>query len=125
MPNQSSVDPLTFQAYLETEYRVQGIPAFILKVGEANDDLLRAHRRHGADCSAFLTACNPFSEPFDEASNAARQAALAAELSRRGLIFLPGVGQHPSNEWPGENSYLARKIHHASLPAVSLLPRAA
>lgn len=121
MPNQSSVDPLTFQAYLETEYRVQGIPAFILKVGEANDDLLRAHRRHGADCSAFLTACNPFSEPFDEASNAARQAALAAELSRRGLIFLPGVGQHPSNEWPGESSYLAHLIQTHSRDSLATM----
>ena len=102
----SVIDPRTVQAYLETEYRVHGEPGFTLRVGQVSADLLSAHKRQKADCSAFLTACNPFSEPFDAAANAARQAALAKELSRRSLMFLPGIGQHPSNEWPGEDSFL-------------------
>ena len=102
----SAIDPRTVQAYLETEYRVHGKPGFTLRVGQASADLLSAHKRQKADCSAFLTACNPFSEPFDVAANAERQAALAKELSRRSLMFLPGIGQHPSNEWPGEESFL-------------------
>ena len=102
----SAIDPRTGQAYLETEYRVHGKPGFTLRVGQASADLLSAHKRQKADCSAFLTACNPFSEPFDVAANAERQAALAKELSRRSLMFLPGIGQHPSNEWPGEESFL-------------------
>jgi hypothetical protein len=102
----SVIDPRTIQAYLETEYRVHGEPGFTLRVGKASADLLSAHRRQKADCSAFLTACNPFSEPFDESANAARQAALAKELSSRGLAFLPGIGQHASNSWPGEDSFL-------------------
>jgi hypothetical protein len=102
----SVIDPRTIQAYLETEYRVHGEPGFTLRVGKASADLLSAHRRQMADCSAFLTACNPFSEPFDESANAARQAALAKELSSRGLAFLPGIGQHASNSWPGEDSFL-------------------
>lgn len=102
----SAIDPRTVQAYLETEYRVQGEPGFILHVGRASADLLSAHKRLEADCSAFLTACNPFSEPFDEAANAARQAELAHQLSSLGLVFLPGIGQHPSNDWPGEESFL-------------------
>jgi hypothetical protein len=102
----SAIDPRTVQAYLETEYRVHGEPGLTLRVGQANPDLLCAHKLHKADCSAFLTACNPLSEPLDAAANAARQAVLAKELSRRRLIFLPGIGQHPSNEWPGEDSFL-------------------
>lgn len=102
----SVIDPATVQAYLETEYHVHGEAGLTLRVGVASSDLLSAHKRHKADCSAFLTACNPFSEPFDEAANAARQAALSEELSRRSLIFLPGIGQHPSNAWPGEASFL-------------------
>ena len=102
----SAVDPRTIQAYLETEYRVRGEPEYILRVGQASADLLAAHKRRKADCSAFLTACNPFSEVADEAANAARQAALAKELSSRSLVFLPGIGQHPSNTWPGEESFL-------------------
>jgi hypothetical protein len=102
----SVIDPRTIQAYLETEYRVHGEPGFTLRVGKASADLLSAHRRQKADGSVFLTACNPFSEPLDGAANAARQAALAKELSSRGLAFQPGIGQHPSNSWPGEDSFL-------------------
>jgi len=75
-------------------------------VWQASADLLSAHKRQKADCSAFLTACNPFSQSVDDATNAARHASLAQELSCRGLVFLPGVGQHPSNQWPGEASFL-------------------
>ena len=102
----SAIDPPTLQAYLETDYRVHGEPGFTLRVGRASAELLAAHKRRRTDCSAFLTACNPFSQPLDAAANAARQAALAKELSGRSLAFLPGVGQHPSNGWPGEDSFL-------------------
>ena len=102
----SAIDQRTIQAYLETEYRVRGESGLTLRVGQANAALLAAHDRHRADCSAFLTACNPYSEPFDEAANAARQADLSDELLRRHLAFLPGIGLHPSNGWPGEDSFL-------------------
>ena len=102
----SAIDPPTLQAYLETDYCVHGEPGFTLRVGRASAELLAAHKRRRTDCSAFLTACNPFSQPLDAAANAARQAALAKELSGRSLAFLPGVGQHPSNGWPGEDSFL-------------------
>ena len=90
----SAIAPPTLQAYLETDYRVHGEPGFTLGVGRASAELLAAHKRRRTDCSAFLTACNPFSQPLDTAANAARQAALAKELSGRSLAFVPGVGQH-------------------------------
>lgn len=102
----SAIDPATLQAYLETDYRVHGAAGFTLRVGQASAALLAAHKRNNARCSAFLTACNPFSVMCDAADNAARQAALARELTRRSLVFLPGEGRHPSNAWPGEDSFL-------------------
>lgn len=102
----SAIEPNTVQAYLETEYRVQGESAFTLRVGVASPDLLLAQQQQKTDCSAFLTACNPFSAPFDDSANTRRQAALAKELSRRGFFFLPGIGQHPTSQWPGEASFL-------------------
>jgi hypothetical protein len=102
----STIDPSTLRAYLETEYRVHGEPSFTLRVGRASAELLAAQTEYKTDCSAFLTACNPFSKPFDPAANAARQDALARELSRRNLAFLNAVGQHPTNQWPGEDSFL-------------------
>lgn len=94
------------QAYLETEYRVHEVSGFTLRVGQPSAELRAAHDRHTTNCSAFLTACNPFSAPCDAEANSRRQAALATELTRRSLVFSPGVGQHPSNGWPGEESFL-------------------
>lgn len=102
----SVVDPRTLQACLETQYRVQGEPGFSLRVGQASADLLWAHKRHQADCSAFLTASHPFSRMADDVTHAARQASLAEALSLRSLVFLPEVGQHPAHPWPGETSFL-------------------
>ena len=35
----------------------------------------------------------------------------ANELARRGLIYLSGIGQHPSNQWPSEESFLVLGIN--------------
>jgi sugar phosphate isomerase/epimerase len=105
--SESVIDPHTIRAYTETAYRVHGEPGFTLRVGEACAELLAAHARQGVDCSAFLTAWNPFSQPTDDIANAARQAELLDALSRLGLVCMPGLGRHPSNDWPGEDSVLA------------------
>ena len=81
----SVIDPRTIQAYLETEYRAHGEPGFTLRVGQASADLLSAHKRQKADCSAFLTACNPFSQILVDEANAERHAALGREISQRSL----------------------------------------
>lgn len=101
-----SIAPATLRAYRETEYRVLGSEGFVLRIGQPSAELLAAHRRHQVACSAFLTACNPFSQPTDAAINSARQAELRAELERRSLVHVPGIGQHPANGWPGEESVL-------------------
>ena len=102
----STIDPATVQAFLETEYRVFAEPGFTLRVGQASAELLAAQKFHRTDCSAFLTACNPYSQAFDAASNAQRQVGLAKVLKQRSLAFAPGIGQHPGNGWPGEDSFL-------------------
>lgn len=106
MPAPTAIAPETVQAYLETEYRVLGDTDFVLRVGEASAELLAAHSQHGVNCSAFLTACNPFSQTTPAPANAARQAELVAELEHRSLAFVHGLGQHPTNGWPGEDSVL-------------------
>ena len=100
------LDAATLRAYRETEYRVQGEPGFVLRVGRPSPELAQLHRQEGVGCSAFITACNPASQPLDVAANASRQAQLEAELAARGLSWLPAVGQHPTNQWPGEPSVL-------------------
>ena len=103
---ESQIPRATIQAYLETHYQVHGSMPVSLKIGERNATLDAIHRLNGVESSAFVTACNPFSEPLDEAANAYRQEMLAVELMRHGLPYIEGVGQHPSNAWSGEASFL-------------------
>lgn len=105
-PPATPIDPALLQAFGETEYRVQGAAPFVMRVGQKCSELVASHTRYGTDCSAFLTACNPYSQPLDANDNAERQARLAGELRVRNFPFELGVGQDPRNEWPGEESFL-------------------
>ena len=100
------IDPATIKAYRETEYRVHGEPVFILRADVASAALQEAHYRHSATCSAFLTACNPYSRLCSPKDNASRQASLLSDIQALNLVVLPGIGQHTGNTWPGEESFL-------------------
>jgi Protein of unknown function (DUF3293) len=102
----SDIQPELIQAYMETEFRVMEAPTFTLHIGRANSDLLEAHKRHRVECSAFVTACNPLSQELNDEANLEKQRLLAKELTSRSLEFISGIGQHPSNKWPGEPSFL-------------------
>jgi hypothetical protein len=102
----SAIDPETVQAYRETDYRVLGDVPLTLRVDAVCPELLLLHARYQTRCSAFITACNPQGRFIAAPLNAQRQQALLAELSRRKLAAIPGIGQHPTNQWPGEPSFL-------------------
>ena len=102
----SDIDPDTIQAYLDTEYRVFGDSPFAINVGRRSEELASAHKSHQVECSAYITAWNPFSQIFSLESNQERQETLAQELARRSLRYFEGLGQHKSNQWPGEESLL-------------------
>jgi hypothetical protein len=100
------IDPATIAAYRQTEYRVFGALPAILRVAQRCPELALLHAAQHVQCSAFITAYNPRGALVAEAINRQQQQALAAQLSRLGLIGLEGIGQHPSSGWPGEPSYL-------------------
>nr|WP_231936953.1 DUF3293 domain-containing protein [Caballeronia udeis] len=102
----SAIDPDMLRAYEETHYRVLGDTPATLHIGIANPALAELHRAYAVDCSAFVTAANPFSTLTDADANTRRQAALADELLGEGLRFIEGIGEHPSGQWPGEPSFL-------------------
>ena len=102
----SAINPDTLRAYEETHYRVLGNAPATLRIGVPNRELAELHRACGVDCSAFVTAANPFSTLTDADANARRQAALADELLGEGLRFIEGMGEHPSGQWPSEPSFL-------------------
>lgn len=91
----------------------------MLIVGEANQPLAALHKAAGVTCSAFITACNPFSrQDADVASNVHRQQALANDLAQRGLIFIEGIGELPSNGWPAEESFLVLGVSLENAKAI-------
>lgn len=102
----SEIHPDLIRAYTETEFHVKAETPFTLKVGVISCDLLDAQKRHRVESSAFITACNPFSQAMTDEANGERQKTLAKELASRSLEFVAGVGQHSSGQWPGEPSFL-------------------
>ena len=120
MFSDSTIDRESIQAYLETEYCVQGDTPATLKIGIASGTLAALHKAHSVESSAFVTACNPFSQSFDDALNANRQAALAVELRARSLTFIDGIGQHPSNLWKGEPSFLVMGVSREAAKALGV-----
>jgi hypothetical protein len=116
----SAIDPETLRAYRETNYRVlEGLP-MTLHVDVACPELVLLHARYQATCSAFMTACNPLGRRAAAPLNAQRQETLLAELSRRKLVALRGIGRHPTNTWPGEPSFLVLGV---TRPAARTLGR--
>ena len=105
MTSQTIIDKDTIKAYRETHYRVGGSTPMTLLVGTLNSSLAALHEAAGVESSAFITACNPFSQACDDATNARCQEALAHELTRIGVKFIGGIGQHPASEW-AEPSFL-------------------
>jgi hypothetical protein len=95
-----------WQAYLETEFKVFADNPFKLKVGQYSDELNTIIEKSKYSSAAFITAYNPYSKQLSDAENVARQEQLKIEIAKRGLIAIEGIGQHPSNQWPGEPSLL-------------------
>ena len=81
-------------------------------------ELVLLHARHQANCSAFITACNPLGRRAAAPLNAQRTQALLAELSRRKLVAIRGFGQHPTNEWPAEPSFLVLGVTRRAAQAL-------
>lgn len=114
----SLIEPATLRAYRETHYRVHVEPPVTLRIGRPCPALAHLHRRHRASCSAFVTACNPFGRPLDEAANGSRMVALARELAERSLDSLEAIGEHPSNGWPAEPSLLVLGLEREATRAL-------
>jgi hypothetical protein len=94
-------------AYRRTEYRVSdGGFAFTMRVDEPSDSLRTCHASFGVECSTYITAWNPRSEPTPRDVNEAAMERLECEIAARGLFVLHGIGVDPAGAWTGEPSLL-------------------
>jgi len=102
----SEISKELWQAYLETDFKVFSEKPFTLKVGQFSSELNSIIKQSNYSSATFITAYNPYSQQLSDSENVARQERLKIEIAKRGLTAVEGVGQHPSNQWPGEPSLL-------------------
>lgn len=94
------------KAFAETNYIVHHESSFAMHIGQPCPELEELMYNRNALSAAFITAWSPFSQNLPAKENQARQDELKANLKKRGLICIDGIGKHPSNKWPGEVSVL-------------------
>lgn len=111
-------DELT-QAFAETDYIVHHEPPFTMNIGKPCPELKKLMAERNALGAAFITAWNPFAQKLSDKENEARQQELKATLKKRGLAFIDGIGQHPSNGWQGEPSVLILDIDREAAKALA------
>ncbi|MFN5095805.1 DUF3293 domain-containing protein [Limnohabitans sp.] len=99
------------QAFTGTDYIVHHEPSFTMNIGKPCEELKKLMANRNALGAAFITAWNPFSQKLSAKQNEVRQQELKEILKKRGLTFFEGIGQHPSNNWPGEASVLVLDLN--------------
>jgi hypothetical protein len=98
------------EAYNCTEYHVSGTE-IILKIGEHSQMLdVLLNQYHQQDW-AFITACNPGSDPLPEEENNLRHEQLKIALGLYSFFEGMGVGENPP--WKPERSLLVIGINRA------------
>ena len=94
------------QAYNNTHYTTAS--GITLLIGKSNVELDTFMHTKGFQEAIYMTAWNPFSQALTATENASRNQQLLYELEKRALSFHieKGVGQDPTGDWPGEESFL-------------------
>lgn len=108
--NNTAIEDHIIKSYRETNYHIFSQPAFTLEIGNPSLELMNLHKKYSVDCSAFITAYNPFSHEAIERQNIDRNTKLANQLREQNHVLIEGIGKHPSNQWPGEPSFLVLGI---------------
>lgn len=103
----SVINEELLKAYRTTHFNVIGPPRFTLQIGDPSRQLSELYRAHKVATAAFLTAWNPHSKEMPQAENDRAQAQLETDVNSLAAAVLPGLGQDPYCEWPGEPSVLA------------------
>ena len=99
-----SLPDTLLKAYRETHYHVNSDPSFILHPGVYCAELAQLHSQFQVTSSAVITAWNPYSKMLSEEVNSQRHRQLCDAVSSMDLRPLSAIGQHPSGNWPGEES---------------------
>lgn len=104
----TEISPELLAAYQATEYWVGAGPgAFCLRVDQHSAPLAQLLRASACEGAAFISACNPYSEPATASDNDAAHERLRQTLKEHATRLLEGAGREPTSRWPEERSFLA------------------
>jgi hypothetical protein len=92
-------------AYIETNYFINNIE-IPLKINKYSDFLNDIYNKYSVNSCAYITAYNPYSKQVDECENIKNNQSLKLLLEQNNYKYMEGFGNHPSNEWEKENSFL-------------------
>ncbi|MFT5165252.1 MAG: hypothetical protein ACI8P3_000476 [Saprospiraceae bacterium] len=106
--NSNNIDQSLLKAYNETLYSTFN-PAYLIKIGQKNEDLSIFLFDNNAYTWAFVSASNPFSIKISSEENQQRHQSLLDFTKNSGLRFLEGEGKHPDSDW-SEKSLLILDI---------------
>ena len=107
------------QAYESTLFTAQLATLVDFKHGEASPKADALLVLFDVQSAVLITAWNPYSEPKTKEENEAAQQRLEAELTTRGIRFLPAIGKGTSDEW-AEPSVLALGMGFATAQALAV-----
>lgn len=102
----SIISETTLTAYINADYVVLTETPFTLKIGCYSPELKALYQHFNDSSAAFLTAYNPFSNIESDTDNAQANQRLIAELTKRNLRYISGVGRDPKGLWADEASHL-------------------
>lgn len=97
--------------YSTTNYVVQSLQGdIVLRVDQVHPALDSILDGYSAGAWAFITACNPFSNPLSDRENQERMLDLERHIRSGGWRFMPGYGKGDDGQWPAEPSMLVVDI---------------
>ena len=109
-------------AYLSTTYPARLAELEVRsRVGSRCPRIDRELAERNLSCWAYLTACNPGSQPLPAAENRDRQQALRCAFHAGGWACYPGAGVPDASTWEPEESLLILGIQRQ--PALQLARR--
>ena len=110
------LDPVLFNAYLQTDYWCAGIgsnPDFVLNINLLQPEMKVVYEVFATNCAAFLTAWNPYSRMLGELENTERQNQMIKRLESLGYSCLAAEGHPRNGDWKPESSILVPGLSEA------------
>ena len=101
----SKLDQQLIEAYKATTYEVKRL-GLALRIGEKNRHLEEFLIDNNVFSYAFISACNPYSQPLSEMENKARHLQLTIWLKSKGWRYASGYGIPDQTNWLPEKSAL-------------------